>query len=108
MRGLARVVSLLLALASAPSALGADVTAFVGLPYPREVWGNAYGAAFDTTWFKLATFDIEAARMPGKTLDEAMTAFTASAFFSPSLKRLTFYAGPGVGVYRQTKNVRTD
>jgi hypothetical protein len=101
-------IALLLALAPARSAWAADVTAFVGLTSPRELWGNGYGAAFGTTWFKIATFEVEAARVPGETLDDRMTSFTGSAFLAPSFKKLTIYAGPGVGGYRQNTLLRTD
>lgn len=108
MRRLSSAVTLLLAMACAPSARAADVTAFVSLTSPTDLWGRGYGAAFSSTWFKLANFEAEAARFPGQSLDAAMTAFTASAFLAPSIKKLTLYAGPGVGVYRQTRNLRTD
>jgi hypothetical protein len=108
MRRFSTAVLILSTLGWAPLARAADVTAFVALTYPRELWGNGYGASFDTTWFKIATFEAEAGRMPGKNLDVGMTAFTVSAFLSPAIKKLTIYGGPGVGVYRQTTNTLSD
>lgn len=108
MRRFSTAVVLFLALAWAPCARAADVTAFVALTLPKEFWGNGYGAAFGTTWFKIATFEAEAARMPGETLDDRMTAFTTSAFLSPAIKKLTLYGGPGVGVYRQNRKTQSD
>jgi hypothetical protein len=84
------------------TARAGDLTAFVALATPRENWARGYGAALSSTWFKVLTFEGEAARMPGSTTDSAMTSFTASALLSPPIKELTPYGGVGYGLFRQT------
>jgi hypothetical protein len=79
-----------------------DLTAFVALATPRENWSRGYGAALSSTWFKVLTFEGEAARMPGSTTDSAMMSFTASAMLHPPIKALTPYGGVGYGLFRQT------
>jgi opacity protein-like surface antigen len=90
-----------LALSVAAPAGAGDITAFVAIATPRENWSRGYGAALSSTWFKVLTFEGEAARLPGKTTDAAMTSFTASAMISPPIK-LTPYGGVGYGLFRQT------
>lgn len=92
----------------APSARAGDITAFVSLSAPRENWSRGYGAALSSTWFKVLTFEGEAARTPGATLDSAMTSFTASALLSPPIKDLVPYGGIGYGLFRQTSGNDSD
>ena len=97
-----------LALCMAVPAAAGDITAFVGVTTPRENWSRGYGAALSSTWFKVLTFEGEAARMPGATTDAAMTSFTASALISPPIKELTPYGGIGYGLFRQTRASDSD
>src|SRR5438477_9560470 len=85
-----------------------DITAFLAWAAPRENWSRGYGAAISSTWFKVLTFEGEAARMPGLTTDSAMTSFTASAMISPPIKELTPYGGIGYGLFRQTTTSDSD
>ena len=102
-------VALLLALAAAgagsPAEAG-DVTAFIALPRPSGNWERGYGAALTSTWFNVLSFEGEAARIPGRTTDQGMTSFTASALISPPIGALTPYGGFGIGLFRQ--NVADD
>jgi hypothetical protein len=107
----ARVLATLagtLAVTPAPPARAGDVTAFVALPSPAENWKRGYGAALTSTWFKVLTFEGEAARVPGETLEAGMTSFTASAFLSPPIGGLIPYGGVGVGLFRQTLGTESD
>jgi hypothetical protein len=109
--GLARMlVSMavaLMAVAAEPASAG-DVTVFVAFPSPTETWGRGYGAALSSTWFRVLTFEGEAARVPGETPDAGMTSFTASALLSPPIGALTPYGGVGVGLFRQTLGTESD
>ena len=90
-----------------PAAAG-DITAFTAIATPKESWGRGYGAALSSTWFKVVTFEGEAARMPGKTTDAGMTSFTASAVLHPPFKELVPYGGVGYGLFRQTQGTDSD
>lgn len=79
-----------------------DLTVFVGEPRPGDNWGRAYGAALTSSLVPVLSFEGEASRVSGSSLDTAMTAFTASAVVSPPLGLITPYAGVGAGVFRQT------
>lgn len=96
----ALVFGLGLVLGPIPASAG-DVIAFVAFPSPSENWDRGYGAALTSTWFNVLSFEGEAARIPGKTTDEGMTSFTASALLSPPVGALTPYGGVGVGLFRQ-------
>jgi hypothetical protein len=92
---------------AAPARAG-DVTAFVAFPRPSSNWDRGYGAALTSTWFNAISFEGEAARIPGKTTDENMTSFTASALISPPVGSLTPYGGIGYGLFRQTAGSDSD
>src|SRR5437764_15233526 len=102
-------VLLLIILVGLPGvARAGDITAFVGVATPRESWSRGYGAALSSTWFKVVTFEGEAARLPGNTTDSGMTSFTASAVLHPPFKELVPYGGVGYGLYRQTQGTKSD
>ena len=86
----------------ASEAHAGDVTVFATFPTPTETWQRGYGAALSSTWFRVLTFEGEAARIPGETSDRGMTSFTASALLSPPIGGLIPYGGLGVGLFRQT------
>jgi hypothetical protein len=88
-------------LAPAPAQAG-DVTAFVAFPSPTERWNHGFGAALSSTWFNIASFEGEAARVPGETTDTSMSSFTVSALLSPPIGVFTPYGGLGIGLYRQS------
>jgi hypothetical protein len=88
-------------LAPPGTARAGDIVVFVSDPSPGELWERGYGAALSFSFFKLVTFEGEAARMPAIGVDRDMTSFTGSALFSPPIGKLVPYAGVGVGVYRQ-------
>ena len=96
----------LAALSGALPAAAGDVIAFVALPSPSANWDRGYGAALTSKWFNVVSFEGEAARIPGKSSDEGMTSFTASALLSPPVGVLTPYGGVGYGLFRQ--NVGSD
>jgi hypothetical protein len=106
---LARPAALGLALAAlgggSPVAAG-DVTAFIAMPRPSTGWERGYGAALTSTWFRVVSFEGEAARIPGRSTDQGMTSFTASALLSPPVGPFTPYGGLGIGLFRQ--NVADD
>ena len=99
-RGAGAAVLLAGLLAGPPAAAG-DVTAFVAFPRPSANWERGYGAALTSTWFNVLSFEGEAARIPGRSTDEGMTSFTASALLSPPIGALTPYGGVGYGLFRQ-------
>ena len=95
-------VLVFLGVAGAPSpAAAGDVTAFVAYPRPSGTWNRGFGAALSSTWFNVLSFEGEAARIPGRSSDQGMTSFTASALIAPPIGVLTPYGGLGFGVYRQ-------
>lgn len=99
-RALAGAAALAALGAASPAAAG-DVTAFVAFPRPSASWERGYGAALTSTWFNVLSFEGEAARIPGRSTDEGMTSFTASALLSPPIGAVTPYGGVGVGLFRQ-------
>jgi hypothetical protein len=103
----ARSPAVLLALAVgvfgvAASAMGGDATVFAAWPSPGNAWSRGYGATLSSTWFQVASFEAEAARIPGATPDGNMTSFTGSALLAPPIGFLTPYGGLGIGLFRQT------
>jgi hypothetical protein len=97
------------ALTAIPGAARAgDITAFVALPAPTNVWGRGYGATLSSTWFQAVSLEGEAARLPGDSTEAAMTSFTGSALLAPPIGILTPYGGLGVGLFRQTLGTVSD
>lgn len=103
---LALVLAILAAVPEAASA--GDITAFVALPAPTNVWGRGYGATLSSTWFQAVSLEGEAARLPGDSTEAAMTSFTASALLAPPIGIVTPYGGVGVGLFRQALGTETD
>jgi len=102
-RGLAVFLSgVALSLFPAGSARAGDIVAFLAEGRPSEVWGRGFGAALSFSFFRVVTFEGEAAQMTALGTDRGMTSFTGSALLSPPIGKLTPYAGLGVGLYRQT------
>jgi hypothetical protein len=96
-------------LAAAPQAVNAgDVTAFVALPAPTEIWGRGYGATLSSTWFQAISLEGEAARLPGDSTEAAMTSFTGAALLAPPIGIVTPYGGLGIGLFRQTLGATSD
>jgi hypothetical protein len=96
-------------LAGVPEAASAgDITAFVALPAPTNVWGRGYGATLSSTWFQAVSLEGEAARLPGDSTEAGMTSFTGSALLAPPIGIVTPYGGVGVGLFRQTVGADTD
>lgn len=85
-----------------------DITAFVALPAPTNVWGRGYGATLSSTWFQAISLEGEAARLAGDRTDAAMTSFTGAALLAPPIGILTPYGGVGVGLFRQTLGTVSD
>jgi hypothetical protein len=85
------------------SAEAGDVTVFIARSRPTEAWGDGYGAALSTTWFKFAMIDAEVARLPGEGPESGMTSFTGSACLTVPIEFLSPYGGFGVGLFRQTE-----
>jgi len=107
-RWLGLVAGSALALAAAPPARAGDITAFLSVATPRQNWSRGYGAALSSTWFKVLTFEGEAARIPAAKTDAAMTSFTASALLSPPIGGIIPYGGLGFGVFRETRANNSD
>jgi hypothetical protein len=84
------------------AAQGGDIVAFLSDARPGALWEQGYGAALSFSFFRVATFESEAARMPAIGEGRDMTSFTGSALLSPPIGKLVPYAGLGVGLYRQT------
>ena len=97
------------ALAAVPEPVTAgDVTAFVALPAPTDIWGRGYGATLSSTWFQAINLEGEAARLPGDSTEAAMTSFTGSALLAPPIGIVTPYGGLGIGLFRQTLGAASD
>jgi hypothetical protein len=96
------------ALLAPPAASAGDVTVFATFPSPTETWSRGYGAALSSTWFRVLTFEGEAARVSGETADRGMTSFTASALISPPIGGVIPYGGLGFGIFRQTLGEDSD
>lgn len=107
-RAAVRVMCAAIVLAGARPALAGDVTAFVTIPSPSEVWDRGYGAALTTTWFQAIALEGEAARVPGDLGDSSMSSFTGSALLAPPLGPLVPYGGVGIGIFRQTIGTESD
>jgi len=98
---------LLGALAGRPAAAG-DVTAFVTLPSPSDVWARGYGAALTSTWFHVIALEAEAARMPIEGAEGTMTSFSGSALLAPPVGPFVPYGGVGIGFFRQSLGSSAD
>ncbi len=85
----------------APSAAGGELTAFVAIAKPDEVWAGGVGGAFSLSFFSIVHFEGELARLPGEVEDASLYSLTGSALVAPPLGKLVPYAGLGVGVFRQ-------
>ncbi len=108
-RGLFAALSVAICLlGGAPAARAGDVTAFVAMPSPTDVWGRGYGATLSSTWFQAVSFEGEAARMRGDLTDESMSSFTGSALLAPPIGIVTPYGGLGIGLFRQSQGSRSD
>ncbi|HVR71308.1 MAG TPA: hypothetical protein VMT87_10740 [Vicinamibacteria bacterium] len=105
---LAGALAVALFLGSPGGARAGDITVFATFPSPAENWNRGYGAALSSTWFRVLTFEGEAARVPGETPDVGMTSFTASALLAPPIGGLIPYGGLGVGLFRQTLGSEAD
>ena len=105
---LVRALAVALVAAAPAAARAGDVTVFATFPSPSENWNRGYGAALSSTWFRVITFEGEAARVPGETSDAGMTSFTASALLSPPIGGLIPYGGLGIGIFRQTLGSEAD
>jgi len=103
----AALLALPLLLAGASAEAG-DVIVFAAVPSPGETWQRGYGAAFNSTWFQVANFEGEAAKLPGEVEDSGMTTLTVSAQLAPPVGVFTPYGGLGVGVFRQTRGSLSD
>jgi hypothetical protein len=103
------LAALAAALAAAPPAADAgDVTAFVTLPAPTDVWSRGYGATLSSTWFQAISLEGEAARLPGDRTEAAMTSFTGAALLAPPIGIVTPYGGLGIGLFRQSLGATSD
>lgn len=103
------LLPVLFLLAGLPSrALAGDVTAFVAWGSPSENWRRGYGGTLSSTWFEVLSFEGEAARMAGESLDSNMTTFTGSALLAPPIGAFTPYGGIGAGLFRQAQGEETD
>ncbi len=107
-RGTISVAVVATAILASPPAQAGDVTAFVAIPRPSDRWNRGFGAALSSTWFNVASFEGEAARIPGETTDTGMSSFTASALLSPPVGAFTPYGGIGVGLFRQNIGSESD
>ena len=105
----ARIALILMISMALPGlARAGDITAFVALPAPTNVWGRGYGATLSSTWFQAISLEGEAARLPGDRTDASMTSFTGAALLAPPIGILTPYGGVGVGLFRQTLGTVSD
>lgn len=102
------VVRLGLFLALAPPAAASEITAFVAIAKPDEVWAGGAGAAFSLSFFSIVHFEGELARQPGELEDASMYTLTGSALVAPPIGKLVPYAGLGVGGFRQEVGARSD
>jgi hypothetical protein len=92
----------------AASVSASDLIVFAASATPTEVWGSGYGGALSLTFFKVVSFEAEAARLSGEAPDTDMISFTGSALLGPPLGAFVPYGGLGVGVFRQGAAGRSD
>ena len=104
---MAAAVLLILGAVAGPAEAG-DVTVFVTMPSPSDVWSRGYGAALTTTWFQVLSLEGEAARIPGDLGDSNMSSFTGSALLAPALGPIVPYGGIGIGFFRQSVGDNSD
>src|SRR4051812_18112202 len=103
------LVAAVTAVAAVPAPVTAgDVTAFVALPAPTDIWGRGYGATLSSTWFQALSLEGEAARLPGDATEAAMTSFTGAALLAPPIGIVTPYGGLGIGLFRQSLGAISD
>src|SRR5262245_19671022 len=102
------IIFSLIVLGSATGASAGDALVFASWPAPGEVWARGWGASLSSTWFRVVSFEAEAARIPTLTPDGNMTSFTGSALLAPPISFLTPYGGLGIGLFRQTRGTLSD
>ncbi len=95
-------------LLGAPPAAASEITAFLAIAKPDEVWAGGFGGAFSLSIFSIVHFEGEFAAMPGELVDSSMYTLTGSVLVAPPLGRLVPYAGLGVGGFRQELGARSD
>ena len=95
-------------LLSAPDAAASEITAFLSIAKPDEVWAGGLGGAFSLSFFSILHFEAELARQPAEDPDASMYTFTGSVLVAPPLGRLVPYAGLGIGGFRQELGALSD
>ena len=96
-----------LLLAARPAA-ASEITAFVAIAKPDEVWAGGAGGAFSLSLFSIVHFEGELARLPSELEDASMYTLTGSVLVAPPIGRLVPYGGLGVGGFRQELGTRSD
>lgn len=95
-------------LLATPPATASEITAFLALAKPDEVWAGGFGGAFSLSFFSIVHFEGEFARMPGELVDASMYTLTGSVLVAPPLGKLVPYAGLGIGGFRQELGAVSD
>jgi hypothetical protein len=93
---------------TAPRAGATEITAFVAIAKPGEIWSTGVGGAFSISLLSILHFEGELARQPGDLEDASMYTLTGSALVAPPIGRLVPYAGLGVGAFRQELGTLSD
>ena len=97
-----------LILLAAPRASASEITAFLAIAKPDEVWAGGVGGAFSLSFLSILHFESELARQPGELESASMYTLTGSVLVAPPIGRLVPYAGLGIGGFRQELGAVSD
>ncbi|HET7291494.1 MAG TPA: hypothetical protein VFM88_03625 [Vicinamibacteria bacterium] len=97
-----------LLLLAAPRATAGEITAFLAVAKPDEVWAGGWGGAFSLSLFSVVHFEGELCRLPGELEGASMYTLTGSVLAAPPLGSLVPYAGLGIGGFRQEFGATSD
>jgi hypothetical protein len=95
-------------LLSAPVAAASEISAFLAIAKPDEVWAGGVGGAFSFSFFSILHFEAELARQPAEDPDASMYTLTGSVLVALPTGRLVPYAGLGIGGFRQELGALSD
>jgi len=95
-------------LLAAPRSSASEITAFLAIAKPDEVWAGGVGGAFSISFVSILHFEGELARQPGEVESASMYTLTGSVLVAPPTGRLVPYAGLGIGGFRQELGAVSD
>jgi hypothetical protein len=86
-----------------------EILVFASANEPSDIWQRGQGGALAISFFRVLSFEGEAARGSVKPSDGRITYFTGTAALNaPLFKGFAPYVGVGVGLFRETLGTESD